>query len=135
MREFGENPKRAGTVCERDRQRAAQRRWTKVRHWETEKVGGTAGAFAPYHESGDLLCMTAETHLRQRMCLVALRKNGRGGPEGLPRPLLYFQPVGEGSRGMGKEQIHMKKRLASWLLALVLLAQLAVLALERRVLI
>ena len=88
MREFGENPKRAGTVCERDRQRAAQRRWTKVRHWETEKVGGTAGAYASYHESGDLLCRSAETHSRQRMCLAALRKNGRGGPKGLPR--LFF---------------------------------------------
>ena len=100
MREFGENPKRAGTVCERDRQRAARRRWTKVRHWETEKVGGTAGAFAPYHESGDLLCRSAETHSRQRMCLVALRKNGRGGPEGLPRP--FFG--GPAACAQGKEQ-------------------------------
>ena len=99
-----------------------QRRWTKVRHWATEKVGGSAGAFAPYHKSGDLLCMTNQAHPRQRMCLAALRKNGRGGPGGLPRPFSRFRSRRRDGGAMGKERTYMKKRWTAWALTLAMLA-------------
>lgn len=77
MREFGESPKRAGTVSGREGRNARGALNVSSPLEKSEKVGiGIAGAAAPYRKSGDLLC--AEKTGPWSGAVILLRKSGRG---------------------------------------------------------